>query len=165
MSDTRSFPALHSLRTIRSLRQQTPSRRWPATRNQPLRPHPPFSLQHRQRPVHLRRRLMTMERTINLRLRQPFRSTPKHLQNRIRCLIPQHIPKHKPDRLLTISPHSLCRLQMFQADERGPIQHCVKRRSESRILSGSGGVEARTLSGQRRAALCRTNVTALQEMV
>ena len=38
-------------------------------------------------------------------------------------------------------------------------------RSESRILSGSGGVEARTLSGQRRAALCRTNVTAFQEMV
>jgi hypothetical protein len=38
-------------------------------------------------------------------------------------------------------------------------------RSESRILGGSGGVEARTLSGQRRAALCRTNVTALQEMV
>jgi hypothetical protein len=33
-------------------------------------------------------------------------------------------------------------------------------RSESRILSGSGGVEAQTLSGQRRAALCRTNVTA-----
>jgi hypothetical protein len=28
-------------------------------------------------------------------------------------------------------------------------------RSESRILSGSGGVEARILSGQRRAALCR----------
>ena len=38
-------------------------------------------------------------------------------------------------------------------------------RSESRILSGSGGGGARTLSGQRRAALCRTNVTALQEMV
>ena len=38
-------------------------------------------------------------------------------------------------------------------------------RSESLILSGSGGVEARTHSGQRRAALCRTNVTALQEMV
>jgi hypothetical protein len=34
------------------------------------------------------------------------------------------------------------------------------------FFSGSGGVEARTLSGQRRAALCRrTNVTALQEMV
>jgi len=38
-------------------------------------------------------------------------------------------------------------------------------RSESRVLSSSGSIEARTLSGQRRAALCRTNVTALQEMV
>jgi hypothetical protein len=36
-------------------------------------------------------------------------------------------------------------------------------RSESRIFSGSGGVEGRTLSGQRRAALCRTNVTGFRK--
>jgi hypothetical protein len=38
-------------------------------------------------------------------------------------------------------------------------------RSESRVLSGSGSIAARTLSGHGRAARCRTNVTALPEMV
>ena len=38
-------------------------------------------------------------------------------------------------------------------------------RSESRVLSASGSIAARTLSGHGKAARCRTKVTAPQEMV